>query len=233
MPLTGEGRWRHLSAHPREMRGRIEKVGAAGYKHAENPEKKICEGGKRMSEPGKESQVCPGIDVLLLREQKNTRLGAPGAELRTVTVPVPSNSAQERAINQTKCDQVATAAMIRAEDELIVLELFKGAKNVARSQAGTIAPDRGDLVVAESVQPFDRVLEALAERRANLAMELFPETDWVWCRRKEMDVRESARRSRRHRGIQHSRRSRWQAAPGEIERAGFSENQNGATWHGS
>lgn len=115
-------------------------------------------------------QISPGIKILFLRQQVDSRVEATGCQFRAIGVPVPTNAAQHLAIFRAERDQITAATMIGTEHEPVALQLLESKGDVVCVQVGTVATDDNDFFVAHGADRLDCVLQALPEIAANLAM---------------------------------------------------------------
>jgi len=106
------------------------------------------------------------------RQQQNVSRSGATKELSAVGIPFPTDGANKPALGRAKCDQVATAAVIRPDDELLRIQLGESVGDVVSPEGRAIAPDRDHFLVAEACDCFDGVLKAGCEISTDLAMNI-------------------------------------------------------------
>ena len=155
---------------------------------ADQPEQERREPRERITAAREKSDVGPGIEIMLHRQEKNLRCAAASPQLGAIGVLFPSHATQQFPIGGTKRDQVTTAAMIGSKDKPVRRELRKRAFDVVRAKTRTIAADRDHFVVAEQRDSLDRVLETRRKIRARLPMHMWTGLCRITSRREEMDI---------------------------------------------
>lgn len=111
------------------------------------------------------------------RQQKEMFLPAAIPKLGAIGVLFPANTAQQFPIGGTKRDEIAPAAMVRAEDKPLRRQLRKSALDVGCAKTGAVPADGDDFVVATLRDSFDRVLKALREIAARLPVNVRSDAD--------------------------------------------------------
>ena len=107
---------------------------------------------------------------MLHRQQEDLRSTSPVEKLRAIGIPFPLHPAEQFPIGRTEGDQIATAAMIGPENELLRSQFGERALDIRRPQSRAIPPDRDHFVISELRDFLDRVLEALRKIAARLVM---------------------------------------------------------------
>ncbi len=145
--LTDEGRRRHLAAHANELAGEIDEGSGPVARDGNELEQR----GSKLRDPvrtsGQDCQISPRIQIVFYRKDQDFLGAAAILQLLAIGIFLPPNPSQEMKLFRSKGDQVATAAMIRAENNAMSLELLESERNIARAKTRAIATDGNDLLV--------------------------------------------------------------------------------------
>jgi hypothetical protein len=176
-----------------------------------------------FSGPCQQPEIGPGIEILFDRKKKNFRGCAPGAELPAIAVAVPANVVKHFPVSRMEADEITATAVVRAEDEFVMCELLESDNNVVLMQAGAIASNGDDFIIAKARQCSDGISKAIPKVSPDLRMNPFAFSR-LHRFREEVDVRENVASSEQSRRVEKlSGRSR-QAAPGKIKSMRIGEN---------
>ena len=128
---------------------------------------------QRITASGENPHIGPRIEILFNRQQKEMLVSAPVAKLRAIGVSFPAYAAQQSLIGGMESDEVAAAAMVWAEDELLRRQFQESALDVSRAKPRTIPTDCDNFLIAKPRDSFDRVLKARCEVPARLSMNMW------------------------------------------------------------
>ncbi|HYJ04675.1 MAG TPA: hypothetical protein VEX43_06050 [Chthoniobacterales bacterium] len=170
-------------------------------------EQKESEPRQLIVASGENPHVCPGIEIVLNRQQEDVFVSAPVAKLGEIRVLFPADTAQQCSIDGMKRDEITAAAMVRADDEFLRRQLRESALDIARPKPRTIPTDRDNFVVAKLRDSLDRVFQARREISARLSVNAGPGRDWIAGGSEKMNIdlrghfgfqaRDTQKRSRR------------------------------------
>jgi len=169
-------------------------------------------------------QISPGIKVLFLRQQEDSRVEATRRQFRAVGVPIPTNAAQQLAIFGAERDQITAATMIGTNDEPVVLQLLESEGDVACVQVGAVATNDHDFLVAHGADRLNCILQTLPEIAANLAMRIRRVLNAGDVSAEQMDVSGRSMPILETRDAEQSASRSWQRATREIDVESICEN---------
>ena len=220
-----------MLAHPHLLGGHTDEMDHAGLRSAGKSEQEHRQPGQRIAAASENSDVGPGIEVMLYRQEKDLRRPAASLQLSAIGVLFPAHATEQFPIGRTKRDQVATAAVIGTEDELVRRELGKSALDVVRVKTRAIAADRDHFVVTELRDSLDRVFQTRRETPAALSVHMATGNGDITNRGEQMNID-------RRRNLRAYRRKIEEGAGGDRERAPrqfdmrfVGEDENGSSGH--
>lgn len=165
-------RGRHLLSHPDLLGGDADEMDEPGGNAANYLEQEGSEPRQRVISPSEDSHIGPGIEIMLNRQQEKVLLSAPAAKLTTIGVLFPADAAQQFPIGGMESNQVAAAAVVRAEDKLLRRQLRERALDVARPKPRAIPADSDNFLIAKLRDSFDRALKPRREVPPHLTMNM-------------------------------------------------------------
>lgn len=131
-------------------------------------EQEKSEPANRVAAARDDSEIGPGIKIIFDRQEEDFRGSAPAAQFRAIGVAQPAHVAQQMPIARAKGKQVAATAMVRSENEPMLLELCKGPPDVSRGETRTIAADCDNFIVTQRCDFLEGILETLSESISRL-----------------------------------------------------------------
>ncbi|MEY2576286.1 MAG: hypothetical protein QOF80_1773 [Verrucomicrobiota bacterium] len=152
-------------------------------------------------------------------------------QLGAIRISFPAHVAEQFAIGGAERDEVATAAMIRAEDKLLRGQFRKGLFDITGTEAGTIAAHGNDLVVTELSNRLDRVFEALGKTASGLAMNMGTGNARVPSGREKMNIDRWGKFGGERGKIQERPRGHRKRASRQIDMHSLGKEENGASGH--
>lgn len=155
---------------------------------ADHREQECREPRQRIATSSENTKVRPGIEIMLHRQEKDLRRSATSPQLGTIGVLFPAHAAEQRSIDGTKRDEIAAAAMVWAEHELLRLQLSESVFDVGRAKLRTIPPDGDNFVIPKLRDSFDRVLKARREIPARLPVNVRSDDDRFSGRREKVKI---------------------------------------------
>jgi hypothetical protein len=220
-----------LLPHPHLLGRDTDEMNQPSPGGADHPQQEYCEPGQRIAAARENPEIRPGIEVMLHRQEKNLLCPTTSPQLGAISVLFPSHAAQQFPIGRTKGNQIATAAVIRTEDERVRRELGESALDVVCVKAWTIAADRDHFVIAKLRDSLDRVFKARRKIPARLSMHLATGNGHITSRREKMDI-DRRRNFRAKRGkIEERPGGEWERAPRQFDRRLVGEDENGSSGH--
>gem|GEM_PF-25499 len=178
-----------------------------------------------------ESHIAPGIEVLFHRQQENVRDAGALEQLGAIGVSIPTHVAEQFAIDGAKRDKVATAAMVRTENQLLRRELSERALDIERPKTRTIAAYGDDFVVTEASDCLDCIFEALGKTASGLAMNSWLGRARISGRREKVNVDRVGKFGGKFWKIQERPCRHRKRAPRKIDMRSLGEKENGASGH--
>jgi hypothetical protein len=177
-----------LLSHPHLLGRDADETDEPGGDGADHLEQECSKPRQRIIAAGENPNVGPRIEIVLNRQQEEIPVSAPLAKLGAIGVLFPADPAQQFPIGGMERDQVATTAMVRAEDEPLRRQLRESALDIARPESRAIPPDGDDLVIAKLRNSLDRVLEARRESASRLPMKVWPGSGRIAGRREKVKI---------------------------------------------
>jgi len=137
---------------------------------------------KRAFRKGEKSNVIGRVEVDFDRQLEHGVIGETVANLLEVGVALPMHSGQPCPIVCADADEVATAAMIRPQDQPVFLEKCERVMDVGRFQIGAVLTDDDDFLISKLRHRFDGILKFIPEGSSLLKVNLGAKRYLPWRR---------------------------------------------------
>ena len=186
--LSRESRWRHLPADADALQSEIDELVRDRFECADELEKK---GGKRREQfaaPREEPQVSPRIEIVFHSQEGDVFFFTPIAKLGAIGVSFPPDTAEQFPVDGTKRDEVATAAMIWAENQFPARQVIESKLDVGRAQSRTIPADCDYFLISKLGNLLDGILKARREIPPGLAVNVRPASRRISGRREQVNI---------------------------------------------
>lgn len=143
---------------------------------------------EQLARAREKPEISPRIEIVLNRQEEDLFWSAAMAKLSAIGVLLPFNVAEQFPIGRTKRDEVATAAMVRPEDQFPCGQLIESKFDVGRTKSRAIPADRDHFVISKLGDFFDSVLKAACEIPARLPVNERAGSDRIASRREKVNI---------------------------------------------
>ena len=137
-----------MLTHPHLLGSDADELDETRARRADDREQKQREPRQRIIASRENPDVRPGIEIVLNGEEENLLFFAPIPKLGAIGVSFPADAAQQFPIGGMESNEITTAAVVRAEDEVLRLQLSESALDVGRAQSRAIPADCDHFFVA-------------------------------------------------------------------------------------
>jgi hypothetical protein len=184
-----------LLSHPHLLGSDADKMNESRARSADHLKQKSREQRQRITSASENPHVGPRIEIMFNRQQQKVFVSESVPELGAIGVLFPADIAEQFAICGMERDEITPAAMVWAEDELLLRQLRESALDVARAKPRAIPPDGDNFVIAKLRNSFNGVLKARREIRSGLPVNAPPGTKRPWrrCEKMNIDLRRNLR----------------------------------------
>jgi len=119
---------------------------------------------------GEKSEIAPAIEVDLDGEPRDRATRVERAQLRVVGIATPDHAIEEFRIGGAETDEIVAAAMIRAKDNVVIVEAMESFDDVGVAKVGAVVADDRDTFVTRRHERADGVAKSRFEIATDLPM---------------------------------------------------------------